>query len=123
MKKFREDLPDGCPPSKASDVALQDVWRFILGTAPKDSDFDSHEKLGRKNRNGASACDFASCSLMDKERAKNMSKNQFFKKKLASRLEVPAASGKHLANDKGHIHFWMYEDFDPVKAVVETIKL
>ncbi|WP_306734519.1 hypothetical protein [Marimonas arenosa] len=123
MTNYREELPDGCPPPSANEDALADVWRFIQGQSPVESDFDSHAKLGKPNRKGASECDFASCSLFDTKAAKNMAKNQFFKRKFASRLDIPASSGKHLANSKGHVHLWMYDEFDPVKAVVETVKL
>lgn len=123
MPQYRESLPVDCPPSEAQDGELGEVWRFIQGSTPVDADFDSHAKRGLPNRNSVPPCEFASCSLFETERAKEMAKNQFFKRKLASRLAVPASSGRHITNARGHVSLWMYASFNPCAAVAETVKL
>jgi hypothetical protein len=35
-----------------------------------------------------------------------------------ARLAIPAGSGKWTENKKSHIHFWMYDTFDPITGFV-----
>lgn len=122
MTEYLEDLPAKCPPKESIDEVVESAWRFIGGATVVDKDFYSHAKLNKENRKNATACDFASCSMFTHKRAKDMAKNQFFKRKLAAKLHIPQGAGKHLLDEAGHYHFWFYAGFDPSSAVSSVSK-
>ena len=44
--KYRERLPNGCPPAKADEIsAAREVFRLVDGNPPTDSDFASQRAL------------------------------------------------------------------------------
>lgn len=125
--QYLEKLPDQCPPSTATDQALDGVLRFVSEgdvSSLTIEDFLSYAALGQTRRN-ADPCDLASCSLFANEYCEGFKTARKFPKlreKPVARVSIPLGSGMSVVNKKGHIHFWMYNSFDPVSSVVEVIR-
>ncbi len=118
---FRETLPDHCPPSDAHDGARACAFRFVATEAPDASDFDSYAAQGipLPDGIGVCACRWASCSLYSdlatvqkKRKLKNLKKYRF-----VAELKIAEKSGR-LKDSSSHIDFWMYDNFDPLTAIV-----
>lgn len=119
--KFRETLPDNCPPADAHEGACAQAFRFVATTAPTAADFDSYAAQGHQLPDGISVCPcrWASCSLFSdirtvqkKRKLKSLKKYRF-----VVELKIAAKSGR-LKESYGHIDFWMYNNFDPLAAIL-----
>ena len=129
-KIFKEDLSAGCPPHDSIEPKGFSVLRFIKSLPVQEKDFHSHAKLGKPlpKSGHVSQCRWASCSVFKKKNNKNqifaMKRLPRFKKFMCiAEIKLDSESGMLKETDpkSGHIDFWMYSEFDPVKAVIETI--
>jgi hypothetical protein len=117
---FGETLPLQCPPSDASQEALDGVFRAVKANPPTPECFDSYAKLGTGTKpKWATDCGWASCSLFTTDLA--IRKLQRVKKRFThiAKLSIPADCGVHTAQD-AHIHFWRAATYDMRTAVVEV---
>lgn len=117
---YKENLPEECPLVDAADVALTDVWRFVKTDQITEECFASHDAIGKQRPDAVDACLWASCSLFEgAEYTAARLKTQFGKRFIGRvKLEIPAGSGRSLADGVKHIHFWAYEQFEFVAHVV-----
>lgn len=123
---FREPLPDNCPPADAHEGACACAFRFVSTNSPTASDFDSYAAQGNPLPDGIGvcACRWASCSLFpDLETARKKRKLKSLRKyRYVAELNIAEKSGR-LKVSYAHIDFWMYENFDPIAAIVVTTDL
>ena len=115
---FAEELPPACPPTDASDGALEGIYRLAPEEQPKPEHFISHAAQGRNLPSTLTdLCGWASCSLTtDPESLKKLSK---LKHKYAFKMKIPAGSGLSKKSNS-HVHFWRSRDFDPVASVISV---
>jgi len=124
--QFLEELPEQCPPGEAAELEHENALRFVSSdevTSLSVDDFLSYAALGQTRRN-ADPCDTASCSLFKSEDCEGFRTARKFPKlrtKPVAKMSIPTGAGMSIVNKKGHIHFWMYKCFDPLKHVVEVI--
>ena len=86
--------------------------------------FLSYSALG-ETRHGVDPCLLASCSLFTKIDCKGIKMAKRLPKlrdQNLVELEIPVGAGLSLTNKNGHIHFWMYDNFDPVSAINQVIE-
>jgi len=125
--RWRESLPDDCPPDDASVMDNQVARRLVSKTPVVDDHFHSHAALGRPRPPKVCSCGWASCSvveLSEKGRAflNRVRKTPRYKGKdaFAVHVNVGPHAGVGRMDKKKHIHLWMYADFDPVEAVTKV---
>ena len=120
---FRETLPtDGapCPPKEAHTGLCDSAFRLIPSKNPVSADFASNRAKEELLPPGVDACRWASCSLycdlatVIKKRKLPKLKHYLF----AAELKIKAGSG-FLLQGGTHIDFWMFDTFDPIKAIVQ----
>lgn len=117
---YKEDLPDQCPPGQSEDVALVNICRFLPFPEGDNRNFASHRALG-KNSGSASECDARSLSLQWPDAVPGLlsaKKTAFFKKMKIALLSVPEGAGRSIDNNRGHVHLWMYADYDPHGSII-----
>lgn len=116
--KFKEALPEQCPPGEAEDKALENVCRFLPFSPPESSEnYKSHAELG-KPTGSASECKARSCSLFHfNQAAKQAMKIAAFRRMKVAVLNIPEGAGMHLNGTNGHIDFWMASHFKPATSV------
>lgn len=125
--QYFENLPDQCPPCRASDASFDSALRFVSSVDPKKltiDDFKSYAALGQRRPN-TDPCELASCSFFKDSGCKGFKaarKLPKLRQKPVARLSIPQGSGKSTVNEKGHIHFWMYVSFDPLTHIQEVIE-
>jgi hypothetical protein len=119
---FKENLPNGngcvCPPSEATDEEIVKAFRFVNNNPTADTDFHSHAELGKQRPDSVSECEWRSCSLFrDGIGALRRLPKLRNRHKYMAEIAVPKGAGLWTAQ-KNHVHFWMYDTFEPCKAVV-----
>lgn len=121
--QFCEVLPEQCPPANAVDASFGEIWRVVTQENCDLDDFKSHAALGLVRRPIVSECDFASCSLFVSKDiayklASRLPKPRFSRPYLA-KLSIPNGAGMSLENKKTtHVHFWMFNGFNPLNAIL-----
>jgi hypothetical protein len=126
--KFLERLPAKCPPESATDVAIDCVYRVVTSKKPTIDDFKSHAALNLPIRPKTDPCRWSSCSLfLDKSKAAEIAfklpKPRFGKPSLAM-MSIARGCGMSVINvATSHVDFWMYADFDPIKAIQKMEKV
>lgn len=120
---YFEEMPAQCPPAEAVDAQLPAVWRVVPGANPTVQDFHSHAKLGKIKPPPVDDCAWASCSLFNSRTkaasiASKLPKPRFSHAYI-SELQILQGSGKSLTK-KEHVHFWMFAEFDPMQAIIQT---
>lgn len=125
---YIEELPDGCPPDDAVDTDDRLVLRLVPSDNVQIEDFHSHAKLGKSKPKDICGCRWASCSVFNSPDAQH-SPNAMVKLprvrnkalKFVAELALNPSSGKLKdAPTGGHVDLWMYDSFDPIKAVVDV---
>lgn len=118
---FKEQLPDACPPREAHEGACEIAFRLVPSKTPCLDDFASKAAKAEPLLPGACPCRWASCSLYV-DLGTIEKKRKTFKKlreyPFAAQMRIKAGSGR-LLQEKAHIDFWMYDDFDPIESIVE----
>jgi hypothetical protein len=118
---YREKLPPDCPPDGCNDGECEVAFRFVSANPPTDDDFASNSAKEEPLPPGVDICRWSSCSLytdMDtvhkKRKLKKLQKIPF-----VAAITIAAGSG-HWTQANNHIDFWMFDTFDPLKAVVQV---
>jgi hypothetical protein len=125
--KFAEDLPDSCPNGDASQVRRPGFWRFVMCKYPAgvssidDKAFSSQHGRDKPCAPNTDPCDWASCSLFDKARAKQMAKISPFKNKPAVCLDIASDAGPSRLDKDGHLHLWRFGTYDIMQDITETV--
>lgn len=122
---FGEKLPQGCPPLGAVDQYIPVAYRVVQKFNPGKRDFYSHAMLGMRLPPMQDACKWSSCSLFVCRDtvfalAQRMPKLRFPKAHVST-LSIPKGAGLSIVKKKKHVDFWMFNSFDPVAAVSETV--
>lgn len=118
--KFREVLPDSCPPEDATTNGHEVAYRLIPGGKAVDGHFDSHCAMGKPCPPELSPCRWSSCSLFE---SRATALKQFKLPKVRKRfshfaiLKIAPGSGYSVHKESGHIDFWMFANFNPVNAI------
>ena len=118
--RFRDQLPDGCPPKDATVIGQPvGVYRLVQGFPPKDLDFLSsyqeHPEKRDDKRSRGQECEFHGLSvfagLADVENAQRLPTQQG-KLICVVHLEDGAGAIKQTGSTKSHRTWWPSEDFD-----------
>jgi len=122
---FKEaPLPDQCPPAEAVEDAIAEAYRMVFANPPSEDDFKSKRALGLAIPAGHDECGFASCSLntefIHAQRLAQLPKPRE-KGAMVAKVAIPPRWGKWIKNSKKHIHYWMYDEFDHTKVVIEVV--
>lgn len=116
---FWEELPLQCPPEDAQDVEIEVAYRVVFSNPVTKEHFRSHRYLGIPSSSG-DECRHASCSLWTSaDRARQIAEFPKLKPRnpwIASMI-IPKGSGLSRAK-RDHIDLWIYDDFDPLSAVI-----
>lgn len=115
--KYKEHVPENCPPNEAKDEMIELVYRICLNNPPAPEDFLSHVEM-KKKFPPELTCKAAGISIHtnieDSERLKRLVP-AYRKKGYISRGEIPKGIGKTLATpSKGDSHHtcWVFRDKD-----------
>lgn len=124
--RFKEQLPDSCPTDGAIDQPITIAYRVVQSPTPTETDFHSHALLGKPLSPTMDACRWSSCSLFVckttvMELAQRMPKLRFPNAHVST-LSIPSGAGYSLIKKKKHVDFWMFDGFDPVAAISQTVK-
>lgn len=116
--EYAEQLPDACPPSDATEDALENVYRLAPGAPATAEHFSSYAAQGKPcPKTLRDLCSWYSCSLTtDPGALKKLSK---LKHRVALKLSIPAGSGVS-RQKRIHIDFWSGAGFDPLSCIVGT---
>jgi hypothetical protein len=116
---YKENLPENCPLPESADVALADVWRLLRLKKATDACFKSQAAQNIENKQKKCECGWASCSFFQGDKfTKDLMKLQWCKNFVArAEMEIPVGSGRSMKVGN-HVHFWAYDHFDFVNAVV-----
>lgn len=122
---FKEELPEQCPPGHAVDHGIGEAYRIVDSHPPELRHFLSKRALGEEPLPTSDPCGFSSCSLFGTLKQIHRIASHFPKYRQGQativQLSIPERSGLWTCNKKHHIHFWMYEEFDPLAAVVGEV--
>lgn len=121
-KKFKEALPTNCPPNEADELAPRIVIRLVRSNPAEPKDFLSGAAKGEKKPRGVCDCQWSSCSVfvhpMKPEKLADLLKFPKMRDITHQALvAVGPTAGRGKIGTTGHIDLWMYESFDPCKAV------
>jgi hypothetical protein len=122
---FFEELPEQCPPANAMERELPAAYRVVTNVNPDMEDFKSYAARKVKCPDGFDPCRWASCSLfLSRDRAIEIAMKlpkPRFKKPFIATMSITAMDGVSLVKKNSpHVDFWMYSNFDPLNAIVET---
>lgn len=121
---WAEDLPGGCPPTKAQPPNNGEFFRLVDATTPADRDFFSLRKLFPTRQFNASECQARALSVFDKvEECENIRKLPSRKGQVVIKLRLPKEAGVMMqtGKNKNHFSWWLSQGFNPVGAVVPLV--
>lgn len=117
--KWKENLPENCPPQGAGTKAFEGVWRYVNSKNVTDKDFASYYALGKKPPKTVSLCRWASSSLfLTKEAAYLLLPKLRRRYKYIAKVNITDKCGVSLLL-KSHIDFWRFSTFAPLVVAVE----
>lgn len=124
--KYFETLPEDCPPRAATDQEHKEAWRFVKAQSLDEIEMNCFLSQNAKGeiRPGVDPCGLASCSLFESTKCEGfLSARKFPKLRGLSsvRLSIPKGAGVSKKDSRGHIHFWMFADFDPISRIEELV--
>lgn len=125
LTAYREELPDGCPPSNAKEIVNEIIcYRLVLNEPPTDDDFRSQRTLEPNRNLGVSECRTRGLSVFmqasDATRAAQRSRNLRGAKLAQLTLNQGAGYIKQTGS-RSHHTWWSYKAFD-ILANCEVMK-
>ena len=105
---YAEALPSECPPTVAQDSHIPEAYRLVANRLPALGDFASKAHRGEPNLTGANDCSWASCSLFKDVKPLRKLTRLRLEYPFIAKLSIVEGTGRHIANDRGHIDFWRY---------------
>jgi hypothetical protein len=119
--KFKENLPENCPPKGAGIRAYDGIWRYVNSKDVTDQDFASYYALGKRPPPTVPPCRWASSSLfLTKEAAYTFLPKLRGRYKFIAKVNITEKCGVSLLL-KSHIDFWRFDTFKPSVVAVEDI--
>ena len=123
--QYREELPDGCPPSNAKEIANETIcYRLVNNDPPTDDDFRSQRTLEPNRDFSVSECRARGLSIFmqaaDAARVAQRSRNLRGAKLAQLTLDEGAGYIKQTGG-RSHHTWWPYKAFD-VLANCEVMK-
>ena len=117
MKKYREELPEGCPPDVATNIKDKTVvYRLIKNNPVVEEDFNSWRALHPNKRRpiDISECQALGLSVMDNlDATKNYKKIPKFRNYKIAKLTLGNGAGFIKKTGKsGHYTWWPLADYD-----------
>ncbi|MDO4692608.1 MAG: hypothetical protein Q4A64_07030 [Porphyromonadaceae bacterium] len=119
--QFFEELPNSCPPPRATPADNMEVYRVVHHTPAKSSDFFSQRKNKPFKPFNVDECVAMSVSVFDNlDDAVNLKKIPAFKNGKIAKVILERSDGVVLKTgaNKGHYSWWRSQLFDPQKAVL-----
>lgn len=119
--KYREVLPDDCPPSAAEAfVAVRIVYRLVATNPPTDADFQSQRALKPDAKFHVPECQARGLSVhaarADSVKARKL---PALKGRLIGRMNLgPGAGAIQQTGKPSHQTWWPLADFDAIGACV-----
>ena len=113
--KYRERLPDGCPPVEAEEIrAAREVFRLVDGDLPTDADFASQRALHPDRTFGVTECQALGLSvhtdLRDSKRALKLPNLQG--RRICRVRLGPGAGRIQQTGGRSHHTWWPLADYD-----------
>ena len=113
---FRDELPEGCPPSNAKEIVNETIcYRVVLNEPPTDDDFRSQRTLEPNRDFGVSECRTRGLSIFmraaDATRIAQRSRNLRGAKLAQLTLNQGAGYIKRTGS-RSHHTWWPYKAFD-----------
>jgi hypothetical protein len=126
--RFRESLPQNCPPEDSGPLHPQTLLRLVEGPAVIEADFDSQEKLGYQCTVENGECTWASCSMflpsVPKSKLMTLTKyKRLQKKKHVAYVSVDQSSGIAKVGQSKHVDLWIFEAYQPSLNVTDVVGL
>lgn len=123
--KYREDLPEGCPPDDATDIGEETVvYRLVNNDPAMSEDFDSWRTLNPDTKCPGEVCECRARSvsvLETEEAAKRKRKLPKLKNSSISKLKLNRGAGKiKKTGGAAHYSWWPFADYD-ILAVCEVV--
>ena len=124
--KFRERLPDSCPPSDVKPPSHATLWRMVSDPNVQHSDFDSHAKK-YPEKSYKDMCRARSTSLLtslDACRAVSKMPNPNVANLThAVEVKVDPVAGVWDQNKATHVSLWLTADADPLALIGNVSEL
>lgn len=115
--KFKEPLPESCPPSKVTPPNSSVLWRMLPANTVQASDFDSHAKRF-PNKSYPDMCKARSVSLLPSlESCRAITKLPYPNVQNlthAVAVSVLSSAGVWDKNGPAHISLWIAAGVDPL---------
>lgn len=112
---FREQLPEGCPPSEANEIVqTMIVYRLARANPPTDNDFRSQHSLRPNVKFKLSECIARGLSVhKDRQDSENLTKLPKFRSSRVCKVTLENGAGRVMQTGKpSHHTWWPYADFD-----------
>ena len=117
--KFREPLPEGCPPDEAEEIVEPlTVYRLVWRDPPSDDDFRSQRAEKPENQFGVSECQARGLSVfIDANDAMKQLKLPKFKGSMLCMVTLGTGAGYiQRTGRQSHFTWWPLADFDILAA-------
>jgi hypothetical protein len=129
--KFKESLPDGCPPPGAGPFHFAGVYRFVSANPATDDDFASYQALEEKAKNAGQRakgrprsvppCVWAATSLfVERDAAYEALPKPRERFEFLAKVTITEQCGVSILKRK-HISFWRFESFVPMVNRYEAL--
>ena len=112
--KYRESLPDGCPPDTAEEIDRpRDVFRLVRTNPPTELDFRS-QRAEKPNHTFPNECQARGLSVHTERRdSEKASRLPTLRGRLICRLRLGPGAGKILQTGRySHHTWWPLADYD-----------
>lgn len=121
--KYREKLPENCPPSDAEEItAPRTVFRLVDSNPPEDRDFWSWRAIHPKQFIDRDECTVRGVSVCStRQAADNRKKLPNLKGKIICQVQLERGAGNILHEREAHSTWWPLADFNILAHC--TIKL
>ncbi len=113
--KYKEELPEQCPPGDAFEPSENLVYRLVESNPPTQQDFFSHRKLWPQKEYHTDECRARSISVFfDIVECDLLRALPAHKTKKIAKVKVDESAGKMLSTgrDPSHHSWWIYSGFE-----------
>ena len=120
--RFREDLPDGCPPPDAKPLnAARSLFRLVSQYPPTELDFDSVWKEQPERRMRLDPCQGRGLSLFDTAaEAQKRTSYTTLRGKIVCAVNITPDAGPLLMTARHHYTWWPLQDYDIIAGCAEV---
>ena len=120
--RYREDLPDGCPPPESKPLtAPRLLYRLVSKYPPAEQDFDSVWKQQPERRGRLDSCQGRGLSLFDTvAEAQKRTSYITLSDKIVCAVNVTPDAGPLLITSRHHHTWWPLQVYDIIAQCAEV---